>query len=328
MKVNKLSVAGIFLLFALFSAEISYPQIAVSIKNLKHDYSINLPGKYAISELPSKEECDTLIAEGNEGGRLEIIVKNDKIYKGLTANQLSHRSFMPDLKIKFKNVKLAENDYTDISGIPALYMKVEYRNAIAEEGFITQYIMLRGEKVFIIRIYAPKESYDNFINEISGYIFSFRFIDESNKGLYVNAKYNFMITFPQGWMYDKLSFPVQANNSKGSSIFIDIIRNKDFENITSRDLDIDLLMTAFKEKFTDIVLVSRKNTEIDGNPALYAKYKWKQANTGKNEFYYVHHYYIIRNGILYVIQGIISDKYTEKEETQMLNSMETFEFTK
>ena len=87
-------------------------------------------------------------------------------------------------------------------------------------------------------------------------------------------------------------------------------------------------MTAFKEKFTDIVLVSRKNTEIDGNPALYAKYKWKQANTGKNEFYYVHHYYIIRNGILYVIQGIISDKYTEKEETQMLNSMETFEFTK
>lgn len=328
MKVNKTVFAAIFLIAALFTAEISYPQFAVSIKNLKHDYSINIPGKYTISEFPSKEDCDTLLAESSEGGRLEIIVKNDKIYKGLTANQLSHRSFMPDLKIKFRNVKLAENDFTDISGIPAMYMKVEFKNADGEEGFVTQYVLLRGEKVFILRIYAPKDAYDNFINEISGYIFSFRFIDESNKGLYINSKYSFMITFPQGWMYDKLSFPVQANNSKGSSIFIDIIKNKDFDQITARDLDTDLLMAAFKEKFTDIVLINRKSTEIDGNPALYAKYKWKQSNTGKNEFYYVHHYYIIRNGILFVIQGITSDKNAEKDEAQMLNSMETFEFTK
>ncbi len=327
MKV-KLYFAAFQCIVLIFAVNMSYGQFASTYVNIKHNYSINLPETFKVTELPSHEECDTLRAVNNDNCMIDIIVRNDKIYRGITANQLSHRSFMPDLKIKFKNVKFAENDFTDISGIPAMYMKVEYKNEIDEEGFVSQYVMLRGEKIFIIRVSAPSNIFDTFIKEISGYIYSFKFTEGDNKGIYVNSKHNFMITFPEGWLFDKLSFPVQANNSRGSSIFIDIIKNDGFKDYTARDLDLDLLMEAYKEKFPSIVLITRKNTQINDVPALYAKYKWQQANSGKDEYYYVHHYYIIRNGLLYVIQGIVSDKNSVKDELPILKSCETFEFTK
>lgn len=305
----------------------AYTQFAVSYKNLKHSYSINIPKSMTVEELPSHEDCDTLIATNDDGARLEVVVNSDKIYKGVTSSQLSYRSFMPDFKIRYKNIKLAENDYTDISGNPAMYMKVDFNNE-KEDGTVSQFLLLRGEKIYIIRQAATKDTYDKFMSEISGYIYSFQFIESSNTEFYKNDEYNFMLNFPTAWVFDKGSFPVQANNSKGSSVFIEVIKNSDFKDVTAQDLDTEVLLDAFKKKFTDITIISKRNEEINGTPALMVKYRWLQKNTDKTKGYYVIHYYLIRNEKLYIIQGIVSDTNPGNDEKQIQKCAESFQFTK
>jgi len=313
-------------LFLLIPAK-SFSQFAVSYKNLKHNYSINLPKEMAVTEHPSHEDCDTMIALNEDESRLEIIVYSDKIYKGVTSSQLSYRSFMPDFKIRYKNIKLAENDYTDISGNPAMYMKVNFNNE-KEDGAVSQFLLLRGEKLYIIRQVSSKENYDKFMSEISGYIYSFQFIESSNTEFYKNDVYNFMINFPRAWVFDKNDFPVQANNSKGSSVFIEVIKNKDFKDVSAQDLDTELMIEAFKKKFTDIKIITKKNEEINGTPALVVKYRWLQKSSGNTNGFYVIHYYLIKNEMLYVIQGIVSDTNAGDDEKQIQRCAESFLFTK
>lgn len=304
-----------------------YSQFAVSYKNLKHNYSINIPKNMAVTELPSHEDCDTLAAVDDNGSRLEVVVYSDKIYKGVTSSQLSYRSFMPDFKIRYKNIKLAENDYTDISGNPAMYMKVDFKNE-KEDGIVSQFLLLRGEKIYIIRQVALKENYDKFMSEISGYVYSFQFIESSNAEFYRNDLYNFIITFPRAWVFDKGAFPVQANNSKGSSLFIEVIKSSDFKDVSAQDLDTEVLIEAFKKKFTDIKIISKRNEEINGTPALVVKYRWLQKNAGKTNGYYVTHYYMIKNEALYVLQGIVDETSTGNDEKEIQKSVESFQFTK
>lgn len=313
-------------LFIIIPAK-SFSQFAVSYKNLKHNYSINLPKEMTVTEHPSHEDCDTMIAVNEDESRLEIVVYSDKIYKGVTSSQLSYRSFMPDFKIRYKNIKLAENDYTDISGNPAMYMKVDFNNE-KEDGIVSQFLLLRGERLYIIRQVASKENYDKFMSEVSGYIYSFQFIESSNTEFYKNDVYNFMINFPRAWVFDKNDFPVQANNSKGSSVFIEVIKSNDFKDITAQDLDAEIMINAFKKKFTDISLVWKKNQDIDGIPAMVVKYKWLQKSAGKTSGYFVTHYYLIKNEMLYIIQGIVNDTNSGDDEKQIQKSAESFHFTK
>ena len=323
--IRYLLILTVFLF--IFIPSKAFAQFAVSYKNLKHNYSINIPKNMTVTELPSHEDCDTLVAVDDNGSRLEVVVYSDKIYKGVTSSQLSYRSFMPDFKIRYKNIKLAENDYTDISGNPAMYMKVDFNNE-KEDGTVSQFLLLRGEKIYIIRQAATKDTYDKFMSEISGYIYSFQFIESSNTEFYKNDEYNFMLNFPTAWVFDKGSFPVQANNSKGSSIFIEVIKNSDFKDVTAQDLDTEVLLDAFKKKFTDITIISKRNEEINGTPALMVKYRWLQKNTDKTNGYYVIHYYLIRNEMLYIIQGIVSDTNPGNDEKQIQKCAESFQFTK
>ncbi|MFA7361092.1 MAG: hypothetical protein WC139_08655 [Candidatus Kapaibacterium sp.] len=311
----------------LLIPEATYSQFAVSYKNLKHNYSINLPKNMTVSELPSHEDCDSMIAVTEDGSKLELIVNSDKIYKGVTSSQLSYKSFMPDFKIRYKNIKLAENDYTDISGNPAMYMKVDFNNE-NEDGTVSQFILLRGEKIYIIRQVASKENYDKFMSEVSGYIYSFQFFESSNSEFYKNEEYNFMLNFPTAWVFDKGVFPVQANNSKGSSVFIEVIKNSDFKDVSAHDLDTEVLIDAFKKKFTDITIISKRNEEINGTPVLVVKYRWLQKNTEKTNGYFVLHYYLIKNSMLYIIQGIVSDTNSDNDEKLIQKSAESFQFTK
>lgn len=323
--IRYLLILTVFLF--IFIPSKAFAQFAVSYKNLKHNYSINIPKNMTVTELPSHEDCDTLVAVDDNGSRLEVVVYSDKIYKGVTSSQLSYRSFMPDFKIRYKNIKLAENDYTDISGNPAMYMKVDFNNE-KEDGIVSQFLLVRGEKIYIIRQVASKDIYDKFMSEISGYIYSFQFIESSNTEFYKNDEYNFMLNFPTAWVFDKGSFPVQANNSKGSSIFIEVIKNSDFKDVTAQDLDTEVLLDAFKKKFTDITIISKRNEEINGTPALMVKYRWLQKNTDKTNGYYVIHYYLIRNEMLYIIQGIVSDTNPGNDEKQIQKCAESFQFTK
>ena len=98
--------------------------------------------------------------------------------------------------------------------------------------------------------------------------------------------------------------------------------------MTVNDLDTDVLTEAFQQKFSNLFMVGKKKVIIDGNPTLLVKYKWTQTSAGKNSGYYVLHYYLLKDNLLFVMQGIISDTNSKDDENQIERSAESFQFTK
>lgn len=313
-------------LITLFSCNV-YGQFAISYKNSKHNYGINLPKALELTELPEANNADTVIARDKDGSELSITTKTDQVYKGINGSQLSAQSFMPDLKARLKTIELQETYNMDISGEPALYMKVAFKNEDME-GVVSQFILIRGEKIYIIRIFASKENYDKFSAEISGYLFTFQFFESSNRTFYKNEIYNFVIYFPTGWNFDKVTFPVQANNAKGSSMYIEVLKNSEYEGITSNDIDPDVMVDALKAKFTNVSLVGKKKYTIDGHPVLMLKYKWIPASGGKNDPTYVIHYYLIKKSMMFIIEGMVKESNIKEDERLIEQAMQSFQFTK
>ena len=215
----------------------------------------------------------------------------------------------------------------DISGEPALYMRVDFKNEDMD-GVVSQFLLVRGEKLYIIRIVSSKENYDKFSSEISGYIFTFQFFESSNKTFYKNEIYDFIIYFPTGWTFDKSSFPIQANNAKGSSLYIEVLKNNEYEGLSASDLDSDDLLQAFQSKFTGLTLAGKKKYTIDGNPVLMLKYRWIQTLAGKTDGFYVIHYYMIKKNLLFVFQGMVKDSNSLDDERLIEQAVESFQFTK
>jgi hypothetical protein len=314
------------ILLTLMSVNV-FAQFAIQYKNSKHNYGINLPKTIEITELPETNNCDTLIGKDRDGSQIIVTAKIDPVYKGINGSQLSAKSFMPDLKATLKNVELMETYNMDISGEPALYMKVNFKNDDMD-GTLSQFILTRGEKIYIIRLIATKENYDKFSSEISGYLFTFQFFESSNKTFYKNELYNFVIYFPSGWNFDKGTFPVQANNSKGSSMYIEVLKDNEYEGMSANDLDEDVMVEALKSKFTNISLVGKKKYTIDGHAVLMLKYKWIQVAGGKNEAIYVSHYYLIKKNLMIIIQGMVNEGNTKEDERVVEQAVQSFQFTK
>lgn len=322
----KIKVLFSLIIFTLsFSA--AHSQYALMYKNSLHNYSINLPKTFEITELPSKETPDSLIAVAKDGSVFSIIAKKDAAYKGVTASMLTSNSFMPELKYRYKNIELKENDFIDIAGEPTLYMRVDFKNE-EEEGVVVQYILIKNEKAFIIRLVSNKETFDKFASELAGYIFTFQFMESSAKEFYKSEIYSFFIKFPYGWQFDRNEFPVQAYNSRGSSMYIEVIKNNEYKNLTINDLDPDLFLEAEKAKLSNISLAGTKKLNIDGTPALFMKYKWVQKTPSKMETYYILHYYMIKGSLLYIIQGMIKEAYLHEDEKLVDQSVDTFQYTK
>ncbi len=321
--VKRISIV-LFICLGFITA--AYSQFAVSYKNPKYNYSINLPKAMDIKQYPSESSPDTVIASNKEGSELVIAAGKDPTYKGVNASQLIVGTFMPSLKFHYKNVELLENDYTDLGGEPALYMKVSYKSE-EEEGFISQLIIIRNEKLIIIKIKANKENYDKFFSELTGYIFTFQFTESSAKEFYRNEIFSFVMSFPGGWQFDRNTFPVQANSPKGSSIYIEAIKSNEYADMSAYELDPDMLLEAMNSKLSNISIVSKKKMNIDGNPVFYVKYRWVQSATGKGDVFLIIHYYLIKKGVLYVIQGMVRENQKE-EENLIQQSVETFQFTK
>lgn len=304
----------------------AFSQFAVSFKNPKYNYSINLPKNLEVVQYPSDSSPDTVIATNSDGSFLEIAAGKDPTYKGVNASQLIVGTFMPSLKFRYKNVTLLENDYTDLGGEPALYMKVSYKDE-DDEGFISQLVIVRNEKLIILKIKAKKENYDKFFSELTGYIFTFQFTESQAKEFYRNEVYSFVISFPGGWPFDRNSFPVQANSPKGSSIYIEAIKSNEYADMSAYELDPDMLLEAMNAKLSNISIVSKKKMSVDGNPVFYVKYRWVQSSTGKGDVFLIMHFYLIKKGVLYVIQGMVRENQKE-EENLILQSVETLQFTK
>jgi len=188
--------------------------------------------------------------------------------------------------------------------------------------------LIRSEKLYIIRLKAAKDLYDKFESELTGYIFTFQFMESAQKEFYKNDMYSFLINFPPGWQFDRSAFPVQANSPKGSSLYIETIKGNEYQDMSAFDLDPELLLDALKEKFSSITIAGKKKLSIDGNPVLYVKYRWVQAQSGKGDSYYIIHYYLIKRSILFVLQGMVRDKDYKEEEKLIEQSVETFQFTK
>ncbi|MCU0373564.1 MAG: hypothetical protein MUE56_10030 [Ignavibacteria bacterium] len=324
---NIIIKALLSIIIFIFSFSIARSQYALMYKNTVHNYSINLPKSMEVTELPSHEVPDSLIAVAKDGSVFSIITKKDPAYKGVTASMLTSNSFMPELKFRYKNIELKENDFIDIAGEPTLYMRVDYKNQ-EEEGVVVQYILIKSEKVFILRLVSSKENFDKFASELAGYIFTFQFMESSAKEFYKSDMYSFFIKFPYDWQFDRNEFPVQAYNSRGSSMYIEVIKNTEYKNLTINDVDSDLFLEAEKAKLSNISLAGKKKLNIDGTPALFMKYKWIQTTPGKTETYYILHYYMLKGSLLYVIQGMIKEAYLHEDEKLVDQSVDTFQFTK
>jgi len=326
MRNSKIKVVLSLIVFTLSFSTV-YSQYALMYKNSLHNYSINLPKTLEVTELPSKETPDSLIAVAKDGSVFSIIAKKDPAYKGVTASMLTSNSFMPELKFRYKNIELKENDFIDIAGEPTLYMRVDFKNE-EEDGVVVQYILIKNEKVFIIRLVSDKDTFDKFASELAGYIFTFQFMESSAKEFYKSEMYSFFIKFPYGWQFDRNEFPVQAYNARGSSMYIEVIKNNEYKNLTISDLDPDLFLEAEKAKLSNISLVGTKRLNIDGTPALFMKYKWIQKTPSKTETYYILHYYMIKGSLLYIIQGMIKDNFLFEDEKLVDQSVDTFQYTK
>jgi hypothetical protein len=315
------------LLLILGFSSLTFSQFAISYKNSKYNYSINIPKSYDIKKYPSENDPDTVVATNSEGSEFSITAGYDRVYKGVNGSQLPANSFMPALKYKYKQIELLENDYTDLGGEPCMFMKVKYKNE-DEEGIVSQFVLIRSERLYIIRLKANKDNYEKFESELTGYIFTFQFMESALKEFYKNDMYSFMINFPQGWAFDKNEFPVQANSPKGSSLYIETIKSNEYLDMSAYDLETDMLLDALKEKFSNITIAAKKKLNIDGNPVLFVKYRWVQAQSGKGEAYFILHYYLIKKSLLYVFQGMVRDNNSKDEEKLIEQSVESFQFTK
>lgn len=315
----------VFAITILFACN-AVAQFAIQYKNTKHNYGINFPKTLELTEIPEANNCDTLIGRDKDGSEISITAKADPIYKGINGSQLSSKSFMPDLKARLKNIELAETYNMDIGGEPALYMKVNFKNDDMD-GILSQFILIKNGKIYILRLVSTKDNYEKFSAEISGYLFTFQFFESTNKTFYKNELYNFVMYFPTGWNFDKGAFPVQANSPKGSSVTVDVIKNNEYEGMSANDLDEDMLVDAFKTQITNISLIGKKKYTIDGHPVLMLKYKWIQVAGGKNDAIIVIHYYLIKKNLMYLIEGKMKEG-TKDDERLIEQSLQSFQFTK
>lgn len=323
MNIKRTSV--FIILIILFSCNV-FAQFAIQYKNVKHNYGINFPKTLELTELPETNNCDTLIGKDKDGNEISITAKSDPIYKGINGSQLSSKSFMPDLKARLKNIELSETYNMDIAGEPALYMKVNFKNDDMD-GIVSQFILVKNGKIYILRLVSTKDNYEKFSAEISGYLFTFQFFESTNRTFYKNELYNFVIYFPTGWNFDKGAFPVQANSPKGSSISVEVLKNNEYEGMSANDLDEDVMVDALKSQFTNVSLVGKKKYTIDGHPVLMLKYRWVQVASSKNDATIVIHYYLIKKNMMFIIEGKMKEG-TKDDERLIEQALQSFQFTK
>ncbi len=322
----KIRITSVFIILITFLSCSVFAQFAIQYKNTKHNYGINFPKTLELTELPEANNCDTLIGKDKDGNEISITAKSDPIYKGINGSQLSSKSFMPDLKARLKNIELSETYNMDIAGEPALYMKVNFKNDDMD-GIVSQFILVKNGKIYILRLVSTKDNYEKFSAEISGYLFTFQFFESTNRTFYKNELYNFVIYFPTGWNFDKGAFPVMANSPKGSSVSVEVLKNSEYEGMSANDLDEDVLVDALKAQFTNVSLVGKKKYTIDGHPVLMLKYRWLQVAGGKNDATIVIHYYLIKKNLMYVIEGKMKEG-TKDDERLIEQCLQSFQFTK
>jgi hypothetical protein len=322
--MKKLNIIFCLLIIFLFVG-ILHPQTVKIYKNLKFNYKITIPDKWEVEEKPSKNNPAKVTITDPDGYKLTITSKIDKAYSGKTANDVEVGTMYTLAKKDFKDANFLESDYAVIDNNIALYCRYSY-NDDGKEYVIIHYYIIKNSTIYTLQVMAKTENIEYFENLSRGYIYSFSIADVTAPNVYKNNNYGFRIIFPDGWKVKGENKRFGAETNDGSSIYIEINDDQDLTGYSANDLTPDDLVEILRTKYPDAQIYEKSYTSIDNFAALYIRYKCNVTVSGKLENYTLIHYYIIRRGALYILQGMSPSTNYESNRETMIRSLESFQF--
>lgn len=315
------------LIVALIICDTAYSQYGTTYRNSKYGYSIILPKGMEISELPSKSSPDKVYIQNNDNSSLSIIVTKDEKLKGITADQLDIINFFTSLSNINRSTVLLENDYTTIGIDPALYGKYKLK-VDDEEVFLEQYYLVKGSYLYILQVMADTDKFDEFEGNIKGYLLTFNFIEVKSENFFKSEKYEFGLLLPEGWNVKGTEVPIEITCPDGCNIYIEVYKDSQYNDMTANDINTDEFLDALRSNLKSVSMISRRNLRLDNVPAICVKYFWREKRATETVENIIVHYYIIRNSMLYILQGMARDQIFQKDEEVITKSLESIRFLK
>ena len=258
---------------------------------------------------------------------LSIIVTKDEKLKGITADQLDIINFFTSLSNINRSTILLENDYTTIGIDPALYGKYKLK-VDDEEVFLEQYYLVKGSYLYILQVMADTDKFDEFEGNIKGYLLTFNFIEVKSENFFKSDKYEFGLLLPEGWNVKGTEVPIEITCPDGCNIYIEVYKDSQYGDMTANDINTDDFLDALRSNLKSVSMISRRNLRLDNVPAICVKYFWREKRATETVENIIVHYYIIRNSMLYILQGMARDQIFQKDEEVITKSLESIRFLK
>jgi hypothetical protein len=315
-----------FLLFIiLFAVSGLYSQTITTYKNPRFNYSLNIPDKWEKEEKPSKNSPEKVSFKDPDGNVLLIYAKPDKSYAGKTANDMDPGTMYMGFLKEFKGANMLESDYKILDEVPALFCKYEYIYD-GDEYVHDIYYVVKSEILYMINVIAKKKYFDAFETQTLGYVLSFAIVDVRSSNYFRNERYDFQIVFPDGWKSFMEGTTFGAEISAGAGVFVVVNKDDNFVGYSGNDIRPYDMLEIFKTKYPDAKLIDNSYLLIDGLPAMMAKYSCSATINGVKDLFIVIHYYIVRDNILYILQGRALEKNFDTYKDKISQSLLSFQF--
>jgi hypothetical protein len=322
MKNLKLFILPFILSF--ISANL-FSQSITTYKNSRFNYSLNIPDQWDKEEKPSKNSPEKVSFKDPDGNVLLIYAKVDKSYSGKTANDMDPGTMYMGFQKEFKGANMLESDYKVLDEIPAMFCKYEY-TFDGNEYTQDVYYLVKGDIFYMINVIAKNKYFDAFETQTLGYILSLHIIDVRSSNYFRNERYDFQIVFPDGWKSFTEGTTFGAEISAGAGVFVVVNKDNNFVGYTGNDIRPEVMLEFFRTKYPDANLIDNSYIFIDSYPAMMAKYKCSATINGVKDMFLIIHYYIVRDDMLYVLQGRALEKNFDTYKDKMNESLLSFQF--
>jgi len=315
----------ILLVIPVFINSNLYSQTITTYKNIRFNYSLTVPDNWEIVEKPSKNSPEKVSFKDRDGNTLLVFARIDKSYAGKTANDIDPGTMYLGFQQQFKGANMLESDYKIIDEIPAMYCKYEY-NYDGDEYMQAAYYIVKSDIFYMINVIAKKQNFDAFETQTLGNILSFNIIDVKSVNYFKSDKYDFQIIFPDGWKTIIEPTTFGAEISGGAGVFVEVNKDNNFIGYTGNDLRPEDMLEVFKTKYTDAQITENAYALIDGCPAMLVKYKCSATISGSKNDFIVIHYYLVKDNVLYILQGRALEKNYQTYRDNIARSLESFQF--
>ncbi len=322
MKNIKLLILLFILVFFISNL---YPQSITTYKNVRFNYSLTVPDKWDKEEKPSKNSPETVTFRDPDGNVLLIYARVDKSYAGKTANDMDPGTMYMGFQQQFKDANMLESDYKVLDEVPAMFCKYEYIFD-GKEYLQDAYYLVKGDIFYMINVIARKDFFDAFETQTLGHILSFNILDVKSVNYFKSDKYDFQIIFPDGWKIVTEPTTFGAEISGGAGVFVEVNKDDNFIGYTGNDLRAEDMLEYFKTKYSDAKVIENSYSLIDGYPAMKVKYKCSATVNGSTNDFIVIHYYLVKENILYILQGRSLEKSYSTYQENIARSLESFQF--